>query len=207
MKRLVRANLVAIALLTALVIGWAAAREACTAEAEKAEPRKAPAFTLEDVDGKKVSLSDFADKIVVLEWMNPGCPIWTRHHKAGTFRKLAEKYKDKGVVWLAINSTHSADKEKNKKFAETEKVPYPILDDHAGTVGKAYGAKTTPHMFVIDKHGRLAYEGAIDDDPAGKKENPLNYVDQALTELLAGKAVSVPKTEPYGCSVKYAPQK
>jgi len=207
MKRLVRANLVAIALLAALVIGWAAAREACTAEAEKAEPQKAPAFTLEDVDGKKVSLSDFADKIVVLEWMNPGCPIWARHHKAGTFRTLAEKYKDKGVVWLAINSTNSADKEKNKNFAETEKVPYPILDDHEGTVGKAYGAKTSPHMFVIDKHGRLAYQGAIDDDPAGKKESPLNYVDQALTELLAGKAVSVPKTEPYGCSVKYAPQK
>jgi peroxiredoxin len=207
MKRLGRANLVAIALLAALVIGWPAAREACTAEAEKTEPQKAPAFTLEDVDGKKVSLSDFADKIVVLEWMNPGCPIWARHHKAGTFRTLAEKYKDKGVVWLAINSTNSADKEKNKKFAETEKVPYPILDDHAGTVGKAYGAKTSPHMFVIDKHGLLAYEGAIDDNPAGEKEKPLNYVDQALTELLAGKAVSVPKTEPYGCSVKYAPQK
>jgi len=208
MKRLVRANLVAIALLAALAIGWSAAREACTAEEKKDEPRKVPAFTLEDVDGKKVSLSDFADKIVVLEWMNPGCPIWTRHHKAGTFRKLAEKFKDKGVVWLAINSTHSADKEKNKKFAKAEKVPYPILDDHAGTVGKAYGAKTTPHMFVIDKkHGRLAYEGAIDDDPSGKKKKPLNYVDQALTELLAGKAVSVPKTEPYGCSVKYAPQK
>jgi peroxiredoxin len=207
MKRLGRANLVAIALLAALVIGWPAAREACTAEAEKAEPQKAPAFTLENVDGTKVSLSDFADKIVVLEWANPGCPIWLRVHKAGTFKALAEKYKDKGVVWLAINSTNSADKEKNKKFAETEKVPYPILDDHAGTVGKAYGAKTSPHMFVIDKHGLLAYEGAIDDDPAGEKEKPLNYVDQALTELLAGKAVSVPKTEPYGCSVKYAPQK
>ena len=207
MKRLVRANLVAIALLAALVIGWAAAREACRAEAEKDEPRKVPAFTLEDVDGKKVNLSDFADKIVVLEWMNPGCPIWLRVHKAGTFKALAKKYKDKGVVWLAINSTLSADKEKNKKFAETEKVPYPILDDHAGTVGKAYGAKTTPHMFVIDKHGRLAYEGAIDNDPSGRKEKPLNYVDQALTELLAGKGVSVPKTGPYGCSVKYAPQK
>jgi len=207
MKRLGRANIVAIALLAALVIGWSAAREACRAEEKKDESQKAPAFTLEDVDGNKVSLSDFADKIVVLEWMNPGCPIWARHHKAGTFRTLAEKYKDKGVVWLAINSTHSADREKNKKFAETEKVPYPILDDREGTVGKAYGAKTTPHMFVIDKHGRLAYEGAIDDDPSGRKENPLNYVDQALTELLAGKAVSVPKTEPYGCSVKYAPQK
>jgi len=207
MKRLGRANLVAIAMLAALVIGWSAAREACRAEEKKAEPQKAPAFTLEDVDGKKVNLSDFADKIVVLEWMNPDCPIWARHHKAGTFRTLAEKYKDQGVVWLAINSTHYADKEKNKKFAETEKVPYPILDDHAGTVGKAYGAKTTPHMFVIDKQGRLAYEGAIDDDPAGREEKPLNYVDQALTELLAGKAVSVPKTEPYGCSVKYAPQK
>jgi len=207
MKRLMRANLVAIALLSALVIGWAAARETCTAEEKKAEPRKAPAFTLEDVDGKKVNLSDFADKIVVLEWANPGCPIWLRVHKAGTFRTLAEKYKDKGVVWLAINSTHTSDREKNRKFAEAERLPYPYLDDRAGTVGKAYGAKTTPHMFVLDKNGRLAYAGAIDNDPSGRKEKPLNYVDQALTELLAGKAVSVPKTEPYGCSVKYAPQK
>jgi len=207
MKRLVRANLVAIALLVALVIGWAAACEACSAEEEMAEPRKAPAFTLEDVNGEKVSMSDFADKIIVLEWANPGCPIWRRVHKAGTFKALAEKYKDKGVVWLAINSTHTSDREKNRKFAEAEKLPYPYLDDHAGTVGKAYGAKTTPHMFVLDKNGRLAYQGAIDDDPSGKKEKTLNYVDQALTELLAGKAVSVPKTAPYGCSVKYAPQK
>jgi len=206
MKRLVEANLVAIALLAALIIGWSAAREACTAE-EKAESPKAPAFTLEDVNGAKVSLSDSAGKIVVLEWANPGCPIWLRVHKAGTFKALAEKYKDKGVVWLAINSTHTSDREKNRKFAEAEKLPYPYLDDHAGSVGRAYGAKTTPHMFVIDKDGRLAYQGAIDDNPSGRKENPLNYVDQALTELLAGKAVSVPKTEPYGCSVKYAPQK
>jgi len=207
MKRLVRANLVAIALLAALVLGWSAAREACTAEEEKDKPRKAPAFTLEDVNGNKVSLSDFAGKIVVLEWANPECPIWLRVHKAGTFKALAEKYKDKGVVWLAINTTHTSNREKNRKFAEAEKLPYPYLDDHAGTVGRAYGAKTTPHMFVIDKDGRLAYQGAIDDDPGGRKEKPLNYVDQALTELLAGKTVSVPKTEPYGCSVKYAPQK
>ena len=196
----------AVALAVVAVAGMAA-RQAATAEQAKAEPGKAPAFTLEDVDGKRVSLSDFAGKVVVLEWANPGCPIWLRVHKAGTFKALAEKYKDKGVVWLAINSTHTSDREKNRKFAEAEGLPYPYLDDHAGDVGRAYGARATPHMFIIDKTGALAYQGAIDDDPSGKKEKRVNYVDQALSELLADKAISVPKTEPYGCSVKYAPQK
>jgi len=199
--------IMASAVLLVCVMVAAAAWTRSAAEEAKAGPKKAPAFTLEDVDGKKVGLADFAGKIVVLEWANPECPIWLRVHKAGIFKALAEKYKDKGVVWLAINSTHTSNVEKNRKFAEAEKLPYSYLDDHAGDVGRAYDAKTTPHMFVICNRGGLAYQGAIDDDPSGKKEKRVNYVEQALEELLAGKAVSVPETKPYGCTVKYAPNK
>lgn len=166
----------------------------------------APGFTLEDQTGKKVSLSDFSGKkIVVLEWINPDCPYVQRHYKAGTMKTLAEKYRDKGVVWLAINTTHYMNKETNQKWITDNQLPYQILDDHEGTVGRLYGAKTTPHMFIIDKSGRLVYQGAIDDDPRGNKgENKVNYVAKALDELLAGKPISMSETKPYGCSVKYA---
>ena len=186
--------------LAALAVALPPAWQAATAEEKKAEPKKAPAFTLEDVDGKKVSLSDFAGKTVVLEWGTLHCPPWLRVHKAGTFKALAEKYKDKGVVWLQINSKRGNDREKNRKFAEEEKLTFPYLDDHTQDVAKAYGAKRTPHCFVIDKAGVIVYEGAIDDDPAGKKDaaKKVNYVDQALTELLAGKPISMALTAPYG---------
>jgi len=186
--------------LAALALAVPAVRQAATAEEKKAEPKKAPAFTLENVDGKKVSLSDFAGKTVVLEWGKPQCPPWLRLHKAGVFKALAEKYKDKGVVWLQINSNRASDREKNRKFAEDEKLTFPYLDDHTQEVAKAYGAKRTPHIFIIDKTGVIVYDGAIDDDPQGKKEpdKRINYVDQALTELLAGKPVSVAQTAPYG---------
>lgn len=175
--------------------------QATAAEEKKVEePKKAPAFALEDADGKKVSLSDFKDKIVVLHWSNPKCPPWLRLHKEGAYRTLAEKYKDKGVIWLSINSNKKSDREQNRKFAEAEKLPYPYLDDHAQEVARAYGAKRTPHMYVIDKKGFIAYDGAWDDDARRKKEadERTNYVDQALAELLAGKPVSMPKTTPYG---------
>lgn len=165
----------------------------------------APAFTLEDQNGKNVSLTDLNVKIVVLEWLNPDCPFVKRHYRAGTMTTLAEKYKDKDVVWIAINSTHYMNKEDDKKWIEEYKLFYPILDDSSGKVGKLYGAKTTPHMFIIDKSGTLVYQGAIDDDPKGVKNgNALNYVDKALGEIIAGKPVSMSQTKPYGCSVKYA---
>ncbi|MCS6803576.1 MAG: thioredoxin family protein [Acidobacteriota bacterium] len=166
----------------------------------------APAFSLEDQTGKKVSLSDFSGKkIVVLEWINPDCPYVQRHYKAGTMKSLAQKYKDKGVIWLAINTTHYMNKETNQKWIADYQLPYQILDDHEGTVGRLYGAKTTPHMFIIDKSGKVVYQGAIDDDPRGNKgENKVNYVAKALDELLAGKPISMPQTKPYGCSVKFA---
>jgi len=167
---------------------------------------KAPEFTLTNYDGKTISLSDYKDKIVVLEWFNYECPFVKYHYeKANTMVELSNKYKDKNVVWLAVNSTKHLTTAKNKDFAEKHKLSYPILDDRSGKVGRAYDSKTTPHMFIIDAKGSIVYDGAIDDSPLGrKKEGIINYVDKALAELTAGKEVSAPNTKPYGCSVKYA---
>jgi peroxiredoxin len=171
--------------------------------AESRAGNKAPEFTLVNYDGKTISLSDYKGKIVVLEWFNYECPFVKYHYeKAKTLIELPNKYKD--VVWLAINSTGHLTTEKNKEFAEKYKLSYPILDDRTGKVGHAYGAKTTPHMFIIDTKGNIAYNGAIDNSPMGKEKNVINYVDKALAELTTGKEVSTPTTEPYGCSVKYA---
>jgi len=163
----------------------------------------APAFTLEDQNSKSVSLSDYKGKTVVLEWINKDCPFVVRHHKAKTMETLAQKYKGNDVVWLAINSTHNANNEINKKTVEEFALSYPVLNDSKGDVGHAYDAKTTPHMYIIDKDGKLVYKGAIDSDPSGKDEKRVNHVATALDELLAGKPVSTPETKPYGCSVKY----
>jgi peroxiredoxin len=167
--------------------------------------RKAPDFTLKSFDGETFSLSDLKGKIVVLEWFNFECPYVMYHYdEKTTMVDLANKYKDKDVVWLAINSTSHTTPEANKAFAEKHKLPYPILDDRDGKVGKAYGAMTTPHMFVIDARGSIAYQGAIDNSPRGKKKTGVvNYVEKALDELLAGEEVTKKDTMPYGCSVKY----
>jgi len=162
-------------------------------------------FTLTDQDGNEVHLADLRGKVVVLEWINPDCPFVRRHHlERKTMVDLAQKYADKGVVWLAVNSTHYMDRQANKKWHTDWKLPYPILVDADGKVGRAYGAKSTPHMFVIDKSGQTVYQGAIDSDPSGREASPANYVDEALGELLAGRPVSNPETKSYGCSVKYA---
>jgi len=164
----------------------------------------APDFTLTDSAGNGVSLSDFEGKIVVLEWLNPDCPFVQRHYKAGTMKDLAAKYDGEGVVWLTINSTNYMDAAANAKFKADNSLLYTILVDQAGDVGHLYGAKTTPHMYIIDGSGSLVYIGAIDDDPRGNKGAPaVNYVAVALDEVLAGKAVTTAETKPYGCSVKY----
>lgn len=163
----------------------------------------APAFALPDQDGKIVRLADFAGKIVVLEWTNDECPYVKHHGAQGTMKALAEEYRERGVVWLAVNSTKHATREKNRGWIAQNKLPYPVLEDFEGTTGKAYGAKTTPHMFVIDAAGKIAYAGAIDDDARLGGKPTVNYVEQALAELTAGKPVSTARTNPYGCSVKY----
>jgi len=167
--------------------------------------KKAPEFTLNTFDGKEISLSDYRGKIVVLEWFNFECPYSKYHYETtNTMVGLANKYKGSNVVWLVINSTSHTTPGANKEFTQKYKLPFPILDDRPGKVGRAYGAKTTPHMYIISPRGNILYEGAIDNSPMGrKKEGVINYVDKALAELTTGKAVSTPNTKPYGCSVKY----
>jgi peroxiredoxin len=168
--------------------------------------KKAPEFSLKSFDGRTITLAEQKGKIVVLEWFNMECPFVQYHYDTvKTMIDLAKKYKDKNVVWLAVNSTSHTTPEANKQFAAKYNLPYPILDDRSGTVGKAYGAKTTPHIFIIDSAGSIVYDGAIDNGPLGKPTgDAVNYVDKALAGLTSGKAVTTVKTDPYGCTVKYA---
>jgi len=169
--------------------------------------RRAPNFELNSFDGRNVSLSQYKGRVVVLEWFNMDCPFSKYHYETkSTMVDLAKKYQDKEVVWLAINSASATKPEANRSFAKKHKLPYPILDDRSGRVGRAYGARTTPHVFVIDKNGYIAYNGAIDSAPMGKAKEgvtAINYVDQALTAVTLGLKPSTPATPPYGCSVKY----
>jgi peroxiredoxin len=170
----------------------------------------APDFQLNSIDGKLHKLSDFRGKIVVLEWTNPGCPVVQRHYRDGLMPPLQKESTDKGVVWLTINSTNPS--HQNYKTPDALKSIYSdwkaaftvLLMDPDGKAGKALGAKTTPHMFVIDKEGKLAYNGAVDDDPQGSKEARVNYVRLAVDSLIKGEPVETSTTKPYGCSVKYA---
>jgi peroxiredoxin len=184
------------------IIRGRSGRQALAADSDK----KAPDFTLSTFDGKPVKLSDYRGKTVVLEWMNTECPF-SRYHYATkpTMVELAKKYKNQNVVWLTINSTSHTTPQINHDFVKQYKIQSPILDDRSGKVGKEYGAKTTPHIFIVNARGNIVYEGAIDNAPVGKVEGDeyVNYVDKALLEIIGGKAVSIPKTKSYGCSVKY----
>lgn len=181
------------------------------AAAKKAAPvwkaelgKLAPAFELEDIDGKSWSLAGLRGKTVVLEWFNPECPaVQGAHRKGSSLESLGNRaHAEKDVVWLAVNSAPSGNQghelEKNQKAREAMGVEYPILRDESGWVGKAYGAKTTPHMFIIDPRGTLAYAGGHDDNKG------TNLVEAALSEVRAGGKVSTPRTKNYGCSVKYS---
>lgn len=170
---------------------------------------KAPSFTLTDVNGKTFTLADATKegKIVVLQWFNPECPAVKMHHtKNPTFKNMVAEWEGKDVVMVAINSgaegKQGADKDENIQAAKDFGMTYPVLMDTTGEVGKSYGAKVTPHMFVIDKNGVLAYAGAIDN--AKRTEvGDTNYVTMAVNELLAGQTVTTTETKAYGCGVKY----
>ncbi len=168
----------------------------------------APNFTLTDTDGKTINLADYKGKTVVLEWFNPGCPFVVRHYTEKTMLNTYNEFKDQGVVWIAINSgapgKEGAGLELNKKMKAEWNIPYPVALDESGDVGHLYGAKTTPHMFIINKDGVLAYAGGIDNDPSGKNTDSTNYVETALRQVLAGETVTEPTTKAYGCGVKYA---
>lgn len=176
-------------------------------ERQQRRGRRAPNFELDSFDGRNISLSQYQGRVVVLEWFNMDCPFSKYHYETkSTMVDLAKKYQDKEVVWLAVNSASTTKPEANRSFAKKNKLPYPILDDRSGRVGRAYGARTTPHVFVIDKNGFVAYNGAIDSAPMGKAKEgvtAINYVDQALAALTSGQKVTTPATPPYGCSVKY----
>jgi peroxiredoxin len=172
----------------------------------------APDFSLTDAKGKARSLSEYKGKYVVLEWFNPECPFVKKHYGSGNMQRLQQEYTGKGVVWLTIDS-NAPGTEGNLTAEEAEKImtswkthQSALLLDPEGKAGRAYGAKNTPNMVVIDPQGKIAYEGAIDSkatpNPADIP-NSTNYVKAALDESLAGKPVTTSQTRPYGCSVKY----
>lgn len=163
----------------------------------------APGFTLANQAGAEVKLEKFSGKIVVLEWFNKDCPFVQRHYKAGTFAKLAASFAEKDVVWLAIDSTNYTTNESNAKFHKDNSLPYDILNDASGATGRAYGATRTPEIVIIDTKGAIVYRGAIDSDPKGGAADVTRFVENALNEITAGKAVSTSETKPYGCTVKY----
>lgn len=172
----------------------------------------APDFKLIDSNGNEHSLSDFAEKIVVLEWINFDCPFVKKHYDSKNMQTLQENYAEKGVVWLAVCSSnkgkqgHFTVEEINKRTKNHNAKYAAYLIDEDGTVGKMYGAKTTPHMYIIDAAGTLVYAGGIDDKPTANLddiEGAKNYVLLGLDELLGGGNVSIQSSTPYGCSVKY----
>ncbi|WP_224240317.1 thioredoxin family protein [Hyalangium gracile] len=191
-------------ILTALALTAAVGFAVPAFAADTAEVGKpAPAFTLKDEAGKEHSLSQYQGKIVVLEWTNKECPFVQRHYKAKTMQNTLKGFDANKVVWLAVNSTNTVTASADATWKKEQGFAYPVLQDPAGTVGKAYGAKTTPHMYVIDEKGVVRYAGAIDDDPRGKNATAVNHVKTAVDALLSGKPVPAASTEPYGCSVKY----
>jgi peroxiredoxin len=170
----------------------------------------APAFTLKDTKGQTHNLSDFAGKIVVIEWFNNDCPYCVGVYEKGVVKKTLDQLKeiDAGIVYLAINSTANKPMEDvvlgSDEFLAKNNINIPMLMDYDGKTGHAYGAKTTPHMFVIDDKGVLRYQGAFTDDSSAKKADATNYVITAVQQIKAGETVSPDYVKSWGCSVKYA---
>jgi len=174
--------------------------------------KPAPDFAAKDVSGNTVHLSDYKGKIVVIESYNSDCPYCHNQYANGAMQDLQKELAAKGVVWLLVNSVNpnnrshrTADEARQEMAAEKMEVTA-WIDDSSGAVGHLYGMKTTPHMFVIDKDGKLVYDGAIDNqpDPFHDAKTARNYVREAVDDLIDGKPIAVSHTRPYGCSVKYA---
>jgi peroxiredoxin len=173
-------------------------------KAELGQP--VPDFTLADVNGKAVTLSQFRGRTVVLEWFNPRCPYCQdAYREGGVLREMPDRWAREGVVWLSINSQAASeagsDPEENKVFMREHEMRMTLLMDPSGVVGKAFGAKSTPHVFVVNEKGWLVYRGALDNAPHGvvpPEEAKTNYVDAALRDLKSGHAVMIGETKPYG---------
>jgi peroxiredoxin len=173
---------------------------------------QAPDFKGTDSNGVSHSLSQYRGKYVVLEWANQGCPYDQKHYLSGNMEALQRQWTDKGVVWLSVLSSAPGEQgnvspaEENQYLKKMKAAPTAALLDPEGKIGRLYEAKTTPHMFVIDPKGKLIYQGAIDDKPTTNHadiKTAHNYLNDALDSAMAGKAVPVAATRPYGCSVKY----
>jgi peroxiredoxin len=192
-----------------LPILMACASSLLAASAEVGQP--APEFTATDINGKTVKLSDYKGKIVVLESYNLDCPYCHNHYRTGAMQELQKDLTSEGVIFLVVNSVSpSNSSHRSREAAQQEWTAQKMkatawIDDSSGQLGKSYGMRTTPHMFVIDQKGTLAYEGAIDDrhSPEGDPRTAHNYVRDAVKALMAGQKVAVSQTKPYGCSVKY----
>jgi AhpC/TSA family len=173
----------------------------------------APAFTLTDSNGRNLSLADFKGKTVVLEWTSHECPYVGKHYRGNNMQALQRKWTGQGVVWLSVISSapgqpgYVSAQQANKLTADRGASPTAVLLDPTGKVGRAYGARTTPHMYVINGEGALVYMGGIDNQPTARLEDlksARNFVDEALSEISQGKPVSVTASRAYGCSIKYA---
>ena len=202
---------VVVSAVAVVAAAWLGSIPAGAADVPKVG-QPAPNFTAKDLDGKSRSLSEFKGKYVVLEWHNQGCPFVRKHYESGNMQKLQKELTGKGAVWLSIISSAPGAQgfvtpEQEKQYLqEKQAAPTTVLFDPDGTVGHAYGAKTTPHMFVINDKGVIVYAGAIDDNPssdAADAATAKNFVRAAYEEASAGKPVSTASTAPYGCGVKY----
>jgi peroxiredoxin len=194
----------------ALAALLAAVHQGALGEIEPGQP--APDFALSDLAGHSYRLSSYKGKYVVLEWFNPECTFVQKHYASGNMQSLQKRYGDEGVVWLTINSTHPdsdhyRDPDRLAAVAEQWKMaPSALLLDPEGKVGSAYGARTTPQVWVIEPGGKVIYAGGIDDKPTmrpGDRKDAKNYVALALDESMAGAGVTTPVAPPYGCAVKY----
>jgi peroxiredoxin len=203
-----------IAITAALMAGVALSTHHATAVgASAARPgAPAPAFSAPDIAGRTISLADYAGKIVILEWTNDGCPFVGKHYDSGNMQALQRKYTNEGAVWLTIASSAPGEQgyvtpaEAKTDLARWRAAPSDFLLDPNGVVGRLYDARATPHIVVIDRSGRIAYMGAIDDTPSTRLadvKTAKNYLVAALDEIAAGKPVSVAVTQAYGCSIKY----
>ena len=203
-------TLFSIAFLPALLLAFAMTELPVSDDAQIGEA--APAFTLPGTDGNSYTLADLEGKYVVLEWLNFGCPYVQRHYNSGNMPELQEEFTGKDVVWLSIVSSAPGKQgyyeaaAMNTQNEQSGGKQTAILLDPEGTVGKMYGARTTPHMYIINPEGTLIYKGGIDDQPRAREsetKNANNYVRAALNEAMNGQEVTVSTSRPYGCSVKY----
>jgi hypothetical protein len=197
----------------AIVTASLALGSAFTAAAQAVVNQPAPAFSAKDATGKTVSLADFKGRHVVLEWVNPGCPFVQKHYNSGNMPATQKDAMAKGVVWLSVSSTakdagdYLPPAELARWLQSKSGAPTATLIDEEGKLGRSYGARTTPHMYLIDPQGKLIYAGAIDSKPSANPADirtATNYVKQAVGEAVAGKPVSQAQTQAYGCSIKYA---